>query len=51
MEDIKEPPKTEFEESLFPKDIGLEKAEVYGKDILKEHQELVKNYFKNLAED
>jgi hypothetical protein len=50
MDDVKEPSLDEFENSVFPQDIGIEQAEVYNKDILKEHQELVKNYFKNMAE-
>jgi len=50
MDDVKDPDLEEFEESLFPPDVGLENAEVYNKDILKEHQELVKNYFRNMAE-
>lgn len=51
VNDIKEPTKQDFEESLFPEEIGLEKAEVYNKNILKEDQDLVKNYFKNLAKE
>ena len=49
MDDVKDPSKKDFEQSLFPEDIGLEEAEVYNKDILKENQELVKNYFRNMA--
>jgi hypothetical protein len=50
MDDVKDPTLEDFEDSLFPQDIGIEQAEVYNKNILKEHQELVKNYFKNMAE-
>jgi hypothetical protein len=51
MDDVKDPTQKDFDQSLFPDDIGLESAEVYNKDILKEHKELVKNYFKNMAEE
>lgn len=50
MQDVRPPAQKEFEDSLFPQDVGADQAEVYDKQILKEHQELVKNYFKNLAE-
>ena len=50
MDDVKEPEYKDFESSLFPEDVGLEEAEVYDKNILKEHQELVKNYFKKMSE-
>ncbi|MCK4521101.1 MAG: hypothetical protein KAU20_00885 [Nanoarchaeota archaeon] len=50
MNDVKDPSLREFEQSLFPDDVGLEEAEVYQKDILKENQELVKNYFKKLVQ-
>jgi hypothetical protein len=49
VNDIKDPSETEFEESLFPDDLGMAKAEIYNKNILKENQEIVKNYFKNMA--
>jgi hypothetical protein len=51
VNDIKDPTKQDFEESLFPEDIGIEKAEVYTKNILRENQEIVKNYFKNMAQN
>jgi len=51
MDDIRDPTEQNFETSLFPPDIGLESAEVNAQNILKEHQELVKNYFRNMAKD
>ncbi len=48
INDIKDP--QEFEESLFPPDMGLEKDKVYIQKDLEEHKELVKNYFKNMAQ-
>ena len=51
VNDIKEPPLEEFEDSPFPTDVGLEQSEVYNKNIMKEYQELVKNYFQNMAKD
>ncbi len=50
MDDVRDPSDTEFEESLFPPDMGLEKAKVYIQKDLEEHKELVKNYFKNMAQ-
>jgi hypothetical protein len=50
LNDVKDPTQQEFEQSLFPEDVGLEKAEVYNKNILKENQDLVKNYFKTMAQ-
>lgn len=50
MDDVRDPSDTEFEESLFPPDMSLEKAKVYIQKDLEEHKELVKNYFKNMAQ-
>jgi len=50
LNDVKDPTKQDFEESLFPEDVGLDEAEVYNKRLPKEDQELVKNYFWNLAQ-
>ncbi|TKJ17861.1 hypothetical protein CEE44_05060 [Candidatus Woesearchaeota archaeon B3_Woes] len=50
MDDVRDPSQTEFEDSLFPPDMGLEKAQVYIQKDLEEHKELVKNYFKNMAQ-
>ena len=50
MDDVKDPSYKDFEQSLFPDDIGLEKSEVYVQKDLKENKELVKNYFKNMAQ-
>ncbi len=50
MDDVKDPSLKDFEQSLFPEDVGIEKAGVYVQKDLEEHKELVKNYFKNMAE-
>lgn len=50
VNDVKQPQQQEFENSPFPPDARLEKAEVYNKRLPKEDQELVKNYFKNMAQ-
>lgn len=50
IDDVKDPSQTEFQDSLFPEDIGFGKDKVYVQKDFKEHNELVKNYFKNMAE-
>ena len=51
LDDVKDPSSKDFEQSLFPDEIGLEKSKVYVQKDIEQHKELVKNYFKNMAQD
>ena len=51
MEDVKDPGDTEFEDSLFPPDIGLEESEGYIPPDFGENREIIKNYFRSMAQD
>jgi hypothetical protein len=51
MDDVKDPNLDDFENSLFPDDVGVEGAEAYEQKKFEEHNELIKNYFKKMAEE
>lgn len=51
MDDVRDPNLEDFETSLFPNDVGVEGAEAYEQKKFEEHNELIKNYFKKMAQE
>ena len=51
MDDVRDPDLEDFETSLFPDDVGVEGAEAYNQKKFEEHNELIKNYFKKMAQE
>jgi ABC-type multidrug transport system fused ATPase/permease subunit len=51
MDDVRDPLLEDFETSLFPDDVGVEGAEAFNQRQFEEHNELIKNYFKKMAQE
>ena len=51
MDDVRDPTLEDFEASLFPDDIGVEGAEAYNQKNFEDNNELIKNYFKKMAQE
>jgi hypothetical protein len=51
MNDVKDPQERDFEDSLFPEDVGISESNVYSEKEYKDRGEIIKNYFISMANE